>query len=96
MIKIFCRLRHALEAAEKSGSAASRCNTGSLRRVMRGEDTPSSSAEDSSSPGTSPKQRPPLARSLSAEIADSGLGQDAKNSNLTRQKLIKGIRSQNL
>ena len=95
-MKKFCRLRHALEAAEKSGGAASRCNTGSLRRVMRGEDTPSSSAEDSSSPGTSPKQRPPLARSLSAEIADSGLGQDAKNSNLTRQKLIKGIRSQNL
>ena len=26
------------------------------------------------------------------EIADSGLGQDAKNSNLTRQKLIKGVR----
>ena len=31
-----------------------------------------------------------VARSLSSEMTDSGLGQDAKNVNLSRQKLLKG------
>ena len=84
--------------------------------------SPGSSTEDSSSPGSSPKQRPQVilsnnqktlgelhvdhtghysnlivqlqvTRSLSSEMTDSGLGQDAKNVNLSRQKLLKGNNS---
>ena len=80
--------------------------------------SPGSSTEDSSSPGSSPKQRPQVSnktlvelhvdhtgqysnhivqlqvtKSLSSEMTDSGLGQDAKNVNLSRQKLLKGNNS---
>jgi len=82
------RLRHALDLAEKGSGMVTRSASGSFRRLKR--DLRSSSTEDSSSPGSSPKQRPQVARSLSSEMTDSGLGQDAKNVNLSRQKLLKG------
>ena len=98
---LHCRLRHALELAEKSSSSVSRTNNGSFRRAKRShvphvstseEHVSTSSTDDSSSPGTTPKQRSQVTRSLSSEIVlDSSLhGQDAKNVNLSRQKLIKG------
>jgi len=78
----------------------SRTNNGSFRRAKRShvphvstseEHVSTSSTDDSSSPGTTPKQRSQITRSLSSEIGDSSLnGQDAKNVNLSRQKLIKG------
>ena len=50
------RLRHALDLAEKSPGMVTRSASGSFRRLKR--DLRSSSTEDSSSPGSSPKQRP--------------------------------------
>ena len=90
-LKQYCkydRLRHALDLTDGSGT---------VTRRMKRERSHSSlgrepETEDSSSPGSSPKQRPQVvARSLSSEMTDSGLGQDSKNVNLSRQKLIKGF-----
>ena len=92
MIHCF-RLRS--EIAEKSSSNITRSSAGngSMRRMKRSHvvtQAESSSTEVDSSPGSTPRQRTPLSRSLSSEVApDSGDRQSVNNVSLARQKLIK-------